>query len=193
MTIDRLPHGMGAPAFSPDGKLAGRPRPHGGSGQGLGCGDRQRGLLLQLHGRRVRVGRGLQPGRQTPGRRGCPRGFASGTWPAARRRPPGRPIPRLAYRPDLQPGRQTPGDGGLRRDGGAVGHRDGSEGPDLQRALRTRLRAGLQSGRHAAGHGRSDGTLRLWDATSRRDSVSVPKDGVFAGEFPSSAPTARLF
>ena len=55
--------------------------------------------------------------------------------------------------PGLQPGRQTPGDGGHRRDGGAVGHRDGSEGPDLQRALRTRPRDRLQSGRHAPGHG----------------------------------------
>ena len=40
--------------------------------------------------------------------------------------------------------------------------------------------------------GSPDGTLRLWDATARRDTVSIPKDGWSAGRSPSSAPTARL-
>jgi WD domain, G-beta repeat len=36
-----------------------------------------------------------------------------------------------------------------------------------------------------------DGTLRLWDATARQDSVSVPKDGVFAGEEPQLSPDGQ--
>ena len=72
-----------------------------------------------------------------------------------------------------------------------MGHRRRSEGPDLQGALRTRLRDRLQSRRRTAGHGGADGTLRLWDVTARQDAVSIPKDGLFAVEFPELSPDGQ--
>ncbi len=39
--------------------------------------------------------------------------------------------------------------------------------------------------------GGNNGTLRLWDATARRESVSVPKDGVFAREEPQLSPDGQ--
>ena len=64
------------------------------SRQGVGCGDRPRGLLL-ANASRTEGSCGTWPSARTASGwpPAGPREFASGMWPAARRRPPGRPIP----------------------------------------------------------------------------------------------------
>ena len=190
VTIDRLPYAM-RPVLQPGRQTPGRRRPGLDSRQGVGCGDGSaRSSLASTPTERSLWDVAFSPDGKRLAACGT-RGFASGTWPAARRWPPGRPIPRRSRAPGLQPGRQTPGDGGRRRAGGAVGHRDRSEGPDLQGALRTGRHDRLQSGRHAPGHGGADGTLRLWDATARRDAVSIPQDGLSPAEIPELSPDGQ--
>ena len=188
VTIDRLPSGMEAPSFSPDGKLLAALEPDGGSRQGVGCGDGSRGLLLQIHRRRVVLDAAFSPDGKRLAACGT-RGFASGTWPAARRRPPGRPIPGPTV-PGLQPGRQAPGDGVREGMVEAVGHRRRSEGPDLQGALRTR---------HAIAFSPDGTRLATGVPTAPCASGTRPRGGnrlrpqgrAVSLETPCSAPTAR--
>ena len=151
VTIDRLPSRFGAGTSA---RTAGSWSPPPGRWLSSRCGMRRPAARPSLATSPTEGSCGTRPSARTASvwPPALTRRFASGTWPAARRRPPGRPIPRAAQALAFSPDGNRLATGGA-RDGRAVGHRDRSEGPDLQGALRTRRRDGLQSGRHAAGHG----------------------------------------